>query len=412
MNNALLLLVFAVFLIFAPYDHKYIGKTCFLAGLGIWLLINILKYKQKFYREIIPHNALNKPLLIFGIACLFSIIASLNPYHSQSVFVERYLMYAGIFWIAVGLASGSKKNLYILAGALLVSSLIFGLGAAWDYYYFRYIAKTPGMYESIWTVFDKIIPYYGFPLYLTYFLPVNFIIAVFAKNKWLKVFCSINAVLLFLCCIWNFTRAAWISISLSLLLSAFLKNKKIGLIIALSLASVIILGALFSKPVVKERIRSIPNPYEWSFRMPLYKSSLSIWKDYPVFGAGIGMLEDLLRSAKYKLPENYPIPKGLTLHAHNTYLELGAETGILGFLSFIFIFAVFFRKALRLISYPGSNLSPDYHAIFLGLFSSIIAILIFALSSSIITVGVNNSLYFWLLLGIATSLFSHSNSKL
>jgi O-antigen ligase len=359
-----------------------------------------LKYKQSFYRGIIPHNPLNKPILIFGIACLFSIASSLNPNHSQRIFFERYLMYAAIFWMAVGLTTSSKKNLYILTLALILSGFIFGLGGVRDYHYFRYVAKTPGMYDRIWTVFGRIIPFYGFPLYLTYFLPVNFIIAVFTKNKWLKVFCSIAAVLLFLCSIWNYTRATWISIPVSLLLAVFLKNRKLSLIIIFFLILLIISGFLFSKPVVKERIKNIVNPREWSFRLPLYKSSILIWKDYPISGVGIGMLKKVLHTAKYKLPQNYPIAEELTLHAHNTYLELGAEMGILGLLSFLFIFATFFKKSLKLICCPHKNFPLGYNAIFLGLFSSIIAILIFALSTSIITVGVNNSVFFWLLLGM------------
>lgn len=333
-----LLLIFSLFLIFAPYEHKYFGKTCFWSGLVIWLLINILKYKQRFYRGFVTVNPLNKPILIFGIACLFSIVTSLNPYHSWGIFFERYLMYAVIFWITVGLVTNSQKNLYVLMGALLLSSLIFGFGGLRDYYYFRFIGKTPGMYDRVWTVFNRIIPYYGFPLYLTYFFPIIFFMAFFSKNKLLKIFCAINAILLFICTILNFTRATWISIAISLMVVSFLRSKRFFLIIFLSLILLTASGLFFYKPIIKERIKNIVNPYEWSNRMPLYKSSVLIWKDYPLFGVGVGMFEKTIDNSRYKLPADYPVPSTLTLHAHNIYLELAAETGLFGLLSFLLIF--------------------------------------------------------------------------
>jgi len=401
-----LLLIFSLFLIFAPYEHKYIGKACFWSGSAIWLLINILKYKQSFYQGIIPASPLNKPILIFGIACLFSILTSLNPYHSQGIFFERYLIYVIIFWIAVGLTTGSKKNLYILISALVFSSFIFVLGGAWDYFYYGCLERNPALAERIWSVFGKRIPYYGFPLYLTYFIPFAFFIFIFIKNKWFKYICLINLILLFLCLIGNASRAAWVSVILSLLFISFLKKRRETISIILTILMLLISLVLFSfsSPTIKNRIKTTLLPTEWSFRLPLYKSAVSIFRDYPIFGVGIGMFPEVLRSPKYELPPDYPVARELNLHAHNTYLEIAAEMGIIGLLTFIGIFMVFFRKALILINKLDREDLENERAILLGLVGTVLAILIFAFSTTIITVGVNNSLYFWLLLGITVGL--------
>ncbi len=403
-----LLLIFALFLILAPYEHKYIGKTCFLLGLAIWLVINILKYKQRFYRGLIPDNPLNKPILIFGIACLFSIVTSLNPYHSQSVFFERYLMYGVIFWIAAGLTTGSKKNLYILTSALIVSSFIFSLGGVRDYYYYRYVAKTPGIYdERLWTVFDKIIPYYGLPLYLTFFIPFIIIFFIYSKNKWLKAPLLITLALLLLCLIRNASRTAWISVVLSVL---FIIPLKRGRKILPVLTIIVVLAMLFMSfnfsSVIKRRLKNTFYTEEWSYRLPLHKSAVLIFRDYPIFGAGLGMYEKVLHTPKYELSSDYIVPKHLNLHAHNTYLEVAAEMGIIGFLAFIWIVIVFFKKALKTVIQAKRETREDGQAIFLGLLSTIIAVLIFAFFSTIITVGTNNSAYFWFLLGVAAGLVS------
>jgi O-antigen ligase len=147
-------------------------------------------------------------------------------------------------------------------------------------------------------------------------------------------------------------------------------------------------------------------PSEWSFRLPLYKAAVSIFRDYPVFGAGIGMYEKVLHTPKYELSKDYPVSKELNLHAHNTYLEVASEMGTVGFSAFIGIFLTFFIKALKKIPVLNKEAgSEDKKAIYFGLMGTISTILIFAFSTTIITVGVNNSLYFWLLFGMATAMF-------
>ena len=402
----LLLLNFSIFFIFAPYEHKYFGKICFWIGISDWLLINLLKYKHKFYSALIPVNPLNKPLLFFGISCALSIFFSLNPYDSQSIFFERYLLYLFFFWMGVWLIANFKNNLYILISVLIFSSFIFGLGGVWSYFTYRYIIRTPALYGRIWWVFGKWIPYYGFPLYLTYFTPLSLFIFIFAKDKWLKSACLINIILLFLCLIWNHSRAAWGSVMLSLLFVSFLnRNKKIlPLSLTVSVLVIFLILFSFSFTTMKDRIKTILYPSQWSFRLPLYNSAISIFRDYPILGTGIGMYGRVLHTPKYELPHDYPIPKKLNLHAHNTYLEIAAEMGIIGLLTFIGIFMVFFRKALILINKLDREDLEYERAMFLGLMGTVLAILIFAFSTTIITVGVNNSLYFWLLLGITVGL--------
>jgi O-antigen ligase len=125
--------------------------------------------------------------------------------------------------------------------------------------------------------------------------------------------------------------------------------------------------------------------------------AIKIFRDFPFFGAGLGMYEELF--GKYWCP-----PLGYEaisyLHAHNTYLEIFSEMGIVGFLAFLWIFAVFFKNTFKTIR----NISSDKQVILLGLTGSLIATLIFALFCSIILVGVEISALFWFLFGMASGL--------
>ena len=73
-----------------------------------------------------------------------------------------------------------------------------------------------------------------------------------------------------------------------------------------------------------------------------------IWADtvrlvgaYPVFGCGLGAYESALQPYKTVAPL-------LTVdYAHNDYLQLLAELGVLGFAPLLFLVAVIYRRALR-----------------------------------------------------------------
>ena len=389
----ILLGIICIFLIFAPYG-KHLIKIYFCGSVFFWLLINILKYKQKFYRGFITHSPLNKPLLLFLAAAIISTVFSLNPYHSQSIFFERYLPYAILFWVGTSLVVNSNKNgfgpyeislknLYFLIGALIFSGIIFGIGGAWDYFH------CPS--GRLFSVFGKMIPFSMFPLYLIYYIPLSFALLLFSK-KWLRFGGLLSLVLLIPCWIWQGSRVAWIAISLSLLTIAFIKNKKLALILLL----VFIISFFLLPKQQLERAKTIVTPDARIERVELFKSAGRIFEDFPVFGAGVGMYEKLLDKYKY---ETLRVDH---LHSHNTYLEIVSEMGLVGLSAFLWLFVVFFKNVFKTIR----STAGEQRAILLGLTGTIITALIFALGCSIITVGTQGAPMFWLLLGMASALLS------
>ena len=66
-------------------------------------------------------------------------------------------------------------------------------------------------------------------------------------------------------------------------------------------------------------------------RMAHWQSALSMWTENPWLGVGIGNYEPVYY--KYALP-NWPLPLG---HAHNYYLNIAAETGVLGLAAYLFL---------------------------------------------------------------------------
>jgi len=76
-------------------------------------------------------------------------------------------------------------------------------------------------------------------------------------------------------------------------------------------------------------------------RMAHWQAALGMWRDHLWLGVGLGCYEAAY--ADYRL---LPWPHALG-HAHNVYLTLLAETGLLGLAAYLLLFAALFFRLLR-----------------------------------------------------------------
>lgn len=129
-------------------------------------------------------------------------------------------------------------------------------------------------------------------------------------------------------------RASLIGTGLGLALMAVLVPRRIGALMALggvlALAVLLNAAALTDDPAVTARFSSIFDPtgigVETSdgdeTRMMLWQIAFQSWMDNPVFGVGLGSLNQVFLSS-------LPGTDSFT-HAHNLYLQIGAESGLCG----------------------------------------------------------------------------------
>jgi len=79
-----------------------------------------------------------------------------------------------------------------------------------------------------------------------------------------------------------------------------------------------------------------------------YLTAINMFKDKPLFGLGIKGFRKNCNDQKY-IHGNY----GCTTHPHNTYLQLLAETGFLGFIILFYVFSIFsiymFKHFLKIL---------------------------------------------------------------
>ncbi len=384
------------FLLFAPFSNVLV-KVCFGVGSFLWLVYNVLDRKKKFLRGVLPAHPVNRALAFFALAGLASVLLGHNPYQSQGVFFDKYLTYFFLYAIGMGLAARIASAPRCLSWILVTVALLFGIGGVHDLILYHRI--NAALAERLWSVFRHQIKFYAFPLYVTFYLPLCFYLFIGSRKRFLRASAACATALLSVCLFANASRIAFGAVLSSILLIAFLRSRRSALTV--SAFCLLAVGAVLLIPQARVRMKTIPKPAEWSNRLPLYRSAWMIYRDNPLFGVGVGNFERSLHIPKYELPADYPVPRELNLHAHNTYLELAAEMGTIGLAAFLGVFAAFFIALRRRLTHTPA---PQDTALLCGMAASILAVLIFGVGASIITVGLTVSSYFWLFFGLASGL--------
>jgi len=384
----LLLISLIVFIILAPFSKKAV-KISFIVAFLLWVIINLLEFKLSFYKHLIAKTPINIQLLLFLFALSLSTLFSLDPYYSHGVFFERYLGYILFFCLGSYLGKDMRQAT-ILIGAIIFAGILIGVGGIWDHLHLGTVNcfhPGPGRLQ---TSFGQSI---SFPRFLVLYIPLSYSMLFFSRNKIFKIGGFISLMVLFLCLILNASRGGLAAVMAAALVVSFVKNKKVALL------SLIFFWISFLFPAlgIKERALTAFNHLTWGERVPLWDIAIRMFKDYPIFGVGLGMHKKLLQQY-WEVSALFPTFR--IWHMHNTYLEILAEAGIVGIATFLWIFIRFFKTAFKAVK----NMTGEQQAILLGLIGSVIAALILALSASNISAGVQETVMFWFLLGIAASL--------
>lgn len=198
----------------------------------------------------------------------------------------------------------------------------------------------------------------------------------------------------------SLSRGGMLSLCISLVFfTSLVFKRKINRSNALLIVAIIILTAIsvgwFGWENIVERFARLKNAEGvlYNSRLDFWKDSIRIIPDFLVTGSGIGTYADIYTSYK-SVTGNF-----LVNHAHNDYLELAVEGGIIGFiLAAAFIVTLFVKTFRMFLS------RKDAYAvyIYMGSISGIIALLIHSIPDFNLHVGANG-LWFFFLAGLAVS---------
>lgn len=196
------------------------------------------------------------------------------------------------------------------------------------------------------------------------------------------------------------SRGGIISLSLSMIFLGIMiisKGKKLKRGILIILIFILILysvGWFGWEPIFErfERIRDAQGEIS-EMRTELWKDSINIIKDFPVTGTGFGSFVNIYPG--YRTISSDKIAD----HAHNDYIELFTDSGVIGFLLFgWFLIAVFYRSYKVFIN----RREPYCIYLFIGSLAGMVSILIHSITDFNLHIGANG-LYFFFFAGLVVS---------
>jgi len=296
---------------------NFVYSILLIAALFIWVIIKGLPLKL-----IKP---IAYPFAFFILALLISVIFS----HNKIISVNGLYSYVSgilLFLFSVSLSSKEKSRvlLSIVAAAVLISLLVI-----YQYFFLfkhilAYLAKQKISNEFILDYISQRRPFAPFvtPNTLGGYLAMIIPLTLIYKNKiWLILLLS-SALLL------SRSIGALISIFLAVVIYFYLQGKFEKRRILFLCGLLALLGFVFitRMEIQKQHLKPI---FSTVMRLNYWRDALKIIQSSPFKGVGLGNFN--LAQSRY---------------AHNSYLQIWTEMGILGLASFLWLIFVVFKQSL------------------------------------------------------------------
>ena len=335
----LLLASIIPFLIWGPFFPDLIVSLSSLI-----FLFYVIKKKDFYYLN-------NKPFIIFIIFCLYCIFVTLLRAEDKLLSFESSLFYfrIGLFSCLIWYLIDQDKNiLKYFYYSLIICFSILVLDGYFQFFSGSNILGFPFKGGRISSLFgDELI----MGSYLSRLFPLLFaLFLIKEKSKYEIYYIGILFILVDILIYISGERASFFFLNLStifiiILIKEYQKFRLITFLVALELivgltlssdklSNRMIKGPAKSMGLVKEaQTKNIFTPSHDS----LIRTAYNMFKDKPIFGHGPKMFRKICSNEKYATG----VSPCMT-HPHNFYVQLLAETGLIGFLFLLSVFCYVF----------------------------------------------------------------------
>ncbi len=339
-------------IIFAAPFSKSISEIAITVGIVLWLLVKVMSG-----RFDIKPNPLAIPFLIFVLFILPSFFNTAFMALSMKALITKNIKYVLLYFVITESIDTKEKlmDIFIISLLAMVVITIDGFG---QYYYSGVDALHYPGYPSfkyrpasdLDAGFFRGFPTACFPypndlaawILLTVF-PLACVTIFGNIRAWVKIATSIISVGMMGLFTLAKTRGAWIGLCISTLYIALSKHK---------IWLILILVLLLAIPYIlkMEMASYLFNIGSFSDRVSMWGTSWEIFAKHPFIGNGINTF--FVNFMKYRNDE-FKGKKGS--YAHNCYLQMAGDAGILGLSGFLWLMIAYFRaiiRGLRRVSNP------------------------------------------------------------
>ncbi|MBE3128638.1 MAG: O-antigen ligase family protein [Actinobacteria bacterium] len=392
-----LLMLFTMLFVYKYIYLNRINQETFLR-LFVIILLFLWFLKLMMVDELSwEKTKLTIPILLFILGMSLSLTRKGVIFIGLKDYIN-FLAYFIIFFSVINFVSTQKEFNSFIRLFFLISFLV-SLYTLIQYYgidllYKKYHGLTSTLGQKNWI-----------SNYIAMVFPVIFSFFLLQKHKKVKTIYYILLSILYINIMICQSRGIWISIFLSFILGLYLINKlklrkyfrKNRKWLTLLVITLLIITVIYStsNPLNKSAMTVVQraattfdkNDVSINTRLLIWKNTLNMIKDHPWLGSGIGTFK--LKYQNYQadyLQENpgeikYWIKAG---EAHNEYLQIWAELGIIGLFLFLIIIYFFYDSIIKFLNEEEKDNVKDNKEnkiIVVGMLTGITCFLIHALFS-------------------------------
>ncbi|RYZ77815.1 MAG: hypothetical protein EOP05_00305 [Proteobacteria bacterium] len=350
------------------FSIYFIATWTTIAGMEIfgWLsLLLAVTYAIRFHNELRPNlQALSKLmpwktcLLLLAIVILGVVLQhEHNPDYRWDIGSLRwmFLLASGAFIVSIIPPSLKGYRIFLILISIIAVYAVFQTFTGID------LAR-PGSHRAVQPLIPPVSDFklfrsagpWGHSLQYGYiagqhicFAIASALLLIIAKKRsgWIYWGSIATAVLVALSLITTFARGVWISVACSALVMAFYASRPLFIKLFTLLSALGLAGFAFIGPF-RLRILSIFDPANRSNvdRTFLWRMNWEMFKDHPLLG--LGYMENETRAKEYAIKMGNP--DAFLGHAHSNYLQMLSGTGLLGFLTYMFLISYMLYLTVRL----------------------------------------------------------------
>jgi len=351
--------LFVLFIAFFIYKYVYNARVNQEAVLRLFVVILITLWIIKLLSAegiAWKKNQLNLPIFLFIIVLSFSLTISNTIEVSFGDYII-FISYIILYFLVINVI-GQKNEFDSFIKLFFLTSFIVSLYTLMQYYGFDpYFTDTHNLTSTIgqknWI-----------SNYLAMIFPIALICFLLENNKKKKIVYYILLSIFYSTLMICQSRGIWISICLTLifaiyiifkfnLLKVFKENKRWVVLILITFLVITIIYSTdnpLNKSVITVPQRALSTFDEQdpsiNTRILMWRTTFEMIKDKPIFGSGIGTFKMNYLEYQADFLQNNPDYikySGKAGEAHNEYLQIWSELGIIGLGIFLLIIFVFYK---------------------------------------------------------------------
>ena len=376
-------------------------------------------------KVLFTKTSINIPVLSFLLCSLAASFHSDHIKNSLETVAHDYLIYFLIFFCMVNTIHSQEQARRILKAMLITCGLVCAYGL---YGYYTGIAIRDGRLVASFEYHSRIAKY------ISLLLPIAVCLFLWYKDIMSRLFLALLIILCSFTLVLTMSRTSWIAILITMLFVGFAVQKKLLMVIVIGVCALLIF-ILPSKFITHAKTVTQVDKFFASKkilgeRLLCWKASISMIQDHPLLGIGPGKknfrdafqlyggkIKEAEKQIKKEKTSVQPkeiktrkksLVKGVEKlsHAHNIFLHIWVETGIVGLLAFLWLFVMVFYSSVK----SWRSLKSGYEkALLLGITASLISIFSHGLTDSFWKKP--DALFLWYIIGILFVIIRSASSR-